>query len=131
MVLVIGGQRFVSWTHPRQQNKPNFLVNMEELVASGYFVKPYNRLDGGSDVSPPDADSAETREKTESAGSKNGHQRRNKGARRSVGSKRRGDPTPAIHAEEPDPGPHAGSLERTKRLLLAALRVWELKQRIR
>lgn len=90
-----------------------------------------NRLDDGSDVSPPGADSAEVRKKTKSAGSKNGDQRRSKGARRSVGSKRRGDSSTASDNEEPDPGPRAGSLERTKRLLLAALRVWELKQRIR
>lgn len=131
MLLVIGGQRFVSWTSPTLAKKPNFLVNTEELPASGYGVEPNNRLDGGWDVSPHDADSAEAREKTESAGSKNGDQRRNKGARRSVGSKRKGDPKTASNTEEPDPGPHAGSLERTKRLLLAALRVWELKQRIR
>ncbi len=94
-------------------------------------MEPDNRLDGGSDVWPPAVDSPEAREKTKSVGSKNGDQRRNKGARRSVGSKRRGDPKTASNTEEPAPGPHAGSLERTKRLLLAALRVWELKQRIR
>ena len=34
-------------------------------------------------------------------------------------------------AEEETPTPTVGRLERTRRLLLAALKVWELKRRIR
>lgn len=34
-------------------------------------------------------------------------------------------------AESEAPAPKVGRLERTRRLLLAALRVWELKRRIR
>ncbi len=94
-------------------------------------MEPDNCPDGVSDVSPRDVASAGGRAMVKPNGSNNGAQRRNKGARRSVGLKRKNDRKTVSRTEEPAPRPQAGSLERTKRLLMAALRVWELKQGIR
>ena len=105
---------------------------MEELPASGYCVDPDNCSNGGSEASPRDADSADPCEKNGANGSKNGAQRRSKGARRPVAVKQKAYGSKIVsRTEEHAPEPRAGSLERTKRLLLAALRVWELKRGIR
>src|ERR1051325_8857403 len=102
---------------------------MEEFSASGYYMEP----DSPNGVSV-DADSLEAREKARSTGRKSGY-RTSKGLRRSprrvAKLKRKGRPNSSSGTAETAPQSAAGSFERTKRLLMAALRVWELKQGIR
>ena len=58
---------------------------------------------------------------------KSAPKRRSKGARRRRLSATKKDVTP----DSGSPSASVGRLERTRRLLLAALRVWELKRRLR
>lgn len=89
--------------------------------------------DSGSDVSL-DAAPAKEPGKTGRSGRVGGG-RTAKGLRRSPKSptrlKQKGHANSESDREERVPPSPAGQLERTKRLLMAALRVWELKRGIR
>ena len=88
--------------------------------------------DGGSDVSLDTAAAAKEADKTSG---RVGGDRRAKGLRRPPKSpkrlKQKGRANSESERDEPVPRSPAGELERTKRLLMAALRVWELKRGIR
>jgi len=90
--------------------------------------------DGGSNVSLDTAAAAKEADKTDRSG-RVGGDRRAKGLRRSPKSpkrlKQKGRANSERDRDEPVPRSPAGELERTKRLLMAALRVWELKRGIR
>jgi len=79
-------------------------------------------MDSKADISPPDA-SADIREPTKAA------------AQRAARPKRRPKPkrrAESLNAKFAEPALSApGTLARTKALLLAAIRVWELKRGIR
>jgi hypothetical protein len=108
-------------------------VNMENFPASGYYMAADDGPDGGSDLSLGAA-AAKEPDQTGRPGRAGGG-RRSKSLRRSPKSptrlKHKGRANSEIHREERIPPPPTGQLERTKRLLMAALRVWELKRGIR
>jgi hypothetical protein len=73
-------------------------------------------------MAKPEATAGKSKSKKKSSGSKRSVKTRRKSA--STNTKK------TSQEEPPAPGP-VGRLERTRRLLLAALRVWELKRRVR
>jgi len=113
--------------------KTDVLVNMEKFSASGYYMEPDNCPDGGSGISL-DVAPAKGREKASPNGRKSvGHSP--KGLGRSPKSparlKQKGRSKSGSRTEEPASPPPVTRGERTRRLLIAALRVWELKQGLR